>query len=218
MIFASSYKPNHYSRDRLLPHKAPTGGSKPFDFSNDHVDDLLEKASGEYNQWYGRGRAAAGILASAGIKTGETLLHISGVGMIFNAARHGAAADSTDRHLTGLDGINPAKCACKHCDEFLHYVTGQKEKKLDRRMSMMSPFIGTVESLRQKAHGLSKRFKGTRSHKRKFFACYLWIAAKDGCPVAKAIVDELFGGQDGLIKVVSAYSGILAIAVKLKST
>ncbi len=217
MIFASSYKPNHYSNEPLLPHMAPTGGSKPIDFGNDQVKGPLQKTAGEYNEWYGRGRAATGPAASAGIVAGETLLHVSGVGMIFNAVRHGAAADSTDRHLAGLGRINPAKCVCKHCDEFLHYVTDQKAKKLDRRMSMMAPFLGTAETLRQKAHGVAKRIKGTRGHKRKFFACFLWIAAKDGCPVAKAIIDELFGDQNGLIKVASAYSGILAIAVKLKA-
>ena len=51
------------------------------------------------------------------------------------------------------------------------------------------------------------------------FACVAWVAAKEGCPTAKAIICELLGGRpEKLMAAVSRYVGILAIAKKMKSS
>ena len=214
------YKPNNFGSSAIpRPDNAPTnsGSGGKFDFSPDHIRGLLLKAKAEQSRWTKVKSPLRTVVVSGGTFATETLLHVSGIGMIVNLVQHGASAASTESHLTELGRINPEKChkKCRKCDELLGYVYGQKDKKLDRRMMKMAPGLAYVEHGRAKLHALGKKNRGA---KREMYACMLWIAAKDGCPVAKAILDELFCGIDGLMKVVAAYSGILAIAEKLKST
>jgi hypothetical protein len=99
-------------------------------------------------------------------------------------------------------------------------VYDQKESKLYRRLakSMPIPFGSSLIRLGEAARGLYKKAKGTRGVRRREMACILWICAKFGCPVAKAILEELLNGMPAVIEACSAYYGILKVAEKMKST
>ena len=65
---------------------------------------------------------------------------------------------------------------------------------------------------------LYKKATGTRFVERRKKACVLWISAKEGCPVAKAVMEELLGDMGDVIEAARSYYGIIQLAEKMKST
>jgi hypothetical protein len=185
---------------------------------------LIKKAQDEESGgsiFLGYLMAAGDAALGAGIAVGEHLLNATGVGMVVSAARHGAAANSTHKHLEALAAINYEKCTCGQCGHVADYVIGKKSQKLVLRMAKAAPvpFLGSVITVGQKIKGIGKAIMGTRGVNRNKHACLVWVAAKEGCPTAKGIICELLGGKpEKLMAAVSKYVGILAIAKKMKSS
>lgn len=204
------------------PDKAPTGGRKGF--ATDKLTALIKKANDEESGgsiFLGYLMAAGDAALGAGIAVGEHLLNVTGVGMVVSAARHGKAAHSTHKHLEALADINYEKCSCGQCVHVFDYVVGKKSQKMVLRMAKAAPvpFLGAVITVGQKLKGIGKAIMGTRGVNRTKHACLVWVAAKEGCPSAKAIICELLGGKvETLMTAVSHYVGILAIAKKMKSS
>lgn len=163
------------------------------------------------------GIASAGL--SAGISIAEQVLSVTGVGATLNIARHGAAAASTYDHMEAIAAINYGKCTCDYCDAVAGYVLNKKLHKFGRRVSKTIPGIGLLTTIGEKIKGIYKFAKGTRGVNRMKNAATVWIAAKEGCPTAKAMVNELFSNKPSKLMLACAnYVGVIAIANKMKST
>jgi hypothetical protein len=197
---------------------------------DEKINRLLGLAKAEEERWKNKAKSYAKITANgAGTEVVSELLehlgHFTGVGTLVSSAKHAAAAASTQEHLDFLNDINDAqilfdRCTCQQCHVVRAYVHEQKESKLYRRVakSMPIPFGSSLIRLGEAARGAYKALNGTRGVHRKEMACTLWICAKFGCPVAKAIMENLLNGMPAVIEVCSSYGGILRLAEKMKST
>jgi hypothetical protein len=143
-------------------------------------------------------------------------------GGVIGAAQHGAAIKSTMEHLEDIIKIfGIQKCTCKCCDKVAEYIIVKKTSKIGRRGYRAT--IGAIShtnillTIGEGAKGIYKKAIGTRGVHRKHDACILWIAGKEGCPVAKKIVNVLLGSEPKMASAFGSYAGIIAIAEKLKS-
>lgn len=217
-----------------FPDDHAPAGDPPHDARHDippkKISRLIALAEKEEKSWRNRASKYGKItLQGAGTDGASELLehlgHFTGVGTILTSAKHMAAVASTQEHLDFLKDLdNPIilfdKCTCGQCHAVRAYVYDQKESKLYRRLAkaMPIPFGSSLIRLGEAARGAYKKATGTRGVERKKMACTLWICAKFGCPVAKAIMEELLGGMPEVIEVCSSYYGILVLAEKMKST
>lgn len=169
----------------------------------------------------GVAKAGADALVGLGITAGEQLLNTTGVGAMVNLVRHGKSAASTFDHIENLaellNRINTERCTCGQCENVIIYVLGKKSNKFGKRVAKCIPGIGLLATIGEKAKGIYKLAKGTRGVNRTKFAAVVWIAAKEGCPTAKSVICELMGGPAKMYKAVSSYTGILDVAVKMRS-
>jgi hypothetical protein len=135
--------------------------------------------------------------------------------------KHAAALNSTVNHLDNITSLNFNRCTCNMCMDVTDYIITKKSSKVVRRGARVGaslvPFANLGITVGEKLKGIYKLVKGTRKVNRKKFACILWITAKEGCPVAKGIVNELLGSPAKMMKAFSHYAGITAIAEKLSS-
>src|SRR5579872_1820898 len=143
-------------------------------------------------------------------------------GPAIGAVQHGAAIKSTMEHLEDIIKVfGMQKCTCRHCESVFDYITIKKTSKIGRRGYRAT--IGALShtnillTIGEGAKGIYKKAIGTRGVNRKKYACILWITGKEGCPVAKKIVNILLGSEAKMASAFGSYAGIIAIAEKMKS-
>ena len=132
-----------------------------------------------------------------------------------------------------------ALCTCDHCPEVVGYAITQKTKKFERKqdrvaaraVSAASPVplpLNSALTAASTAHAAQKQYAGTRGVERNRQAGVLHLGARgvcfhgadggkkfvNGCPVARAIIDELTGHWE---RWVYADDGADHLATKLKS-
>ncbi len=122
-------------------------------------------------------------------------------GFIFEAP----AAHKTSNHLKHLREIEtsttyPCSCVVVKCSESLEYVIGQKKKKESNTIVGMLPVIGTLASVKNKIHALTKTDRGAQREKHaKTLQAAARGAAATGttesraCSKARATIAELLG-------------------------
>ena len=137
-------------------------------------------------------------------------------------AQHGAALKSTMDHLDDLaDKVHYGKCSCGKCEEVFDYIVTKKSSKVARRGYRATfgalTHTSILLTIAEKGKGIYKAAIGTRKVNRKRHAAILWIAGKEGCPIAKQIVNVLLGSQSKMLKAFGSYAGIIAIMEKLSS-
>jgi hypothetical protein len=213
----------------LAPAGKPPHNPKQEEVPNQKIKDLLAKADREEQARKAKNYAkiiGQGISSEAISELAEHLGHLTGVGTLLTSGKHFIAAESTQQHLDELQELSsPAylleKCTCGQCEVLVNYAIEQKESKLYRRLAkaMPIPFGSSVIRLGEAARGAYKKWvTKNRGVRRRQNACVLWICAKYGCPVAKALMEELLGGIPEVIEAVNSYYGIIQLAEKLKST
>jgi hypothetical protein len=158
--------------------------------------------------------------------------------------RDSASVEDTHSHIKVLkeiqaDVINKSVCECDHCGETVGYALSQKNKKLARKQADVAadlaigysplPNVVAPSTAVAAVHSVQKRAAGTRGVERNRQAQLLHSGARGtritdidksvkfvgGCPVARAVIDEL---TEHWQRVVFADSGPEIIAAKLKST
>jgi hypothetical protein len=214
------------------PDPAPAGDPKHDPRSNipkSKLKRLIDLAEKEEKSWknlastYGKA-TANGVASEVVTELLEHLGHFTGVGTLLTSGKHAAAVASTQEHMDRLNELkDPSivfdRCTCEQCHVVLAYAYDQKEAKLYKRLAkaMPIPFGSSLIRLGEAARGAYKKLTKTRGVHRKEMACTLWICAKFGCPVAKAIMEELLGGMPAVIEACSTYFGILKVAEKMRT-
>lgn len=196
----------------------PDPGS-PRGVSKSKIDSLIRCAEND-KDWVKTVKDIVGATVVGAATTAVTEV-VPVAGQAISMAKHAAAANSTKDHLDHIVELNYEKCQCNYCEQVCDYIITKKSSKLVRRCARAGlsivPFANLGITVGEKLKGVYKLVRGTRKVNRKKFACILWITAKEGCPVAKGIVNELLGSPAKMMKAFSRYCGITAIAEKLSS-
>lgn len=124
------------------------------------------------------------------------------------------------RHAQRLNAIQNGKyeCTCGVCATMIPYIVKQKREKAAKKIASAVPGVSYVVAAGSKVRFVYKKAKGTQGQDRLHSAVILWDTARNTCQKAKAIVYELFGGQEKGLKVLMSPTGYEDIARKLQST